>query len=162
MGMGGGCALFALLALCGLQSVLERVPALHRGLPIAGCCYLLWLAWTLWRREPTPQTEVGVSTNANGGSALVLGLLTQLGNPQTALVFGSLFAALLPPMRTATDYIMLPGLAFAIDAVWFTWVACLLLTASPRQCWLRVQRPLDRASALVMAGLGARLMVDAP
>lgn len=161
LGMGVGCVVFALVALLGLQALLERVPALHRGLSIAGAAYLLWLAWRLWRRAPdavAPAQQAGPQVR----SAFVLGLLTQLGNPQTALVFGSLFATLLPPARAASDYLVLPLLAFAVDALWFVLVACVLSAPAPRRCWARARRPLDRLGAALMAGLGVRLLLRSP
>ncbi|WP_106407144.1 LysE family transporter [Xanthomonas sp. NCPPB 1128] len=54
LGMGVGCALFALAALLGLQALLAQVPALHRGLSVAGAAYLLWLAWRAWRTPTRP------------------------------------------------------------------------------------------------------------
>ncbi|MBO9827296.1 LysE family transporter [Xanthomonas sp. A2111] len=91
-------------------------------------------------------------------SAFVMGLLTQLGNPQTALVFASLFAALLPVQRVAVEYVALPLLAFAIDACWFALVAAALSAPAPRRWWMRARRPLDRLSAVLMSGLGLRLL----
>lgn len=162
LGMGVGCAAFALLALLGLQAVLERVPALHRALSIAGGVYLLWLAWGLWRRAPSADTDADAEAPGPARPAFVLGLLTQLSNPQTALVFGSLFAALLPATRAPADYVLLPALAFAVDAAWFVLVACLLSAAALRRWWSRARRPLDRISAVLMAGMGARLLLRAP
>ncbi|WDS37318.1 LysE family transporter [Pseudoxanthomonas sp.] len=162
VGMGLGCAVFALLALCGLQALLERVPALHRVLSVAGGAYLLWLAWRMWQRDPADEGVAASALEGGTRGAFVLGLLTQLGNPQTALVFASMFAALLPPVRAATDYLVLPALAFTIDALWFALVACALSAPLPQRWWLRARRPLDRCSAALMAGLGTRLLLRAP
>ncbi|MET7141784.1 LysE family translocator [Xanthomonas sp. PPL139] len=156
LGMGVGCALFALAALFGLQAVLERVPALHRALSVAGAVYLLWLAWRAWR-TPAPPVALAQEVPAVR-SAFVMGLLTQLSNPQTALVFAGLFAALLPAQRVLEDDVALPLLAFAIDAAWFALVAGALSAPAPRRWWMRARRPLDRLSAVLMSGLGLRLL----
>ncbi|WP_295864151.1 LysE family transporter, partial [uncultured Xanthomonas sp.] len=135
LGMGVGCALFALAALFGLQALLERVPALHRAVSVAGAAYLLWLAWRAWR---TPASLAAIAPEQQVPavrSAFVMGLLTQLGNPQTALVFAGLFAALLPAQRVPAEYVALPSLAFAIDAAWFALVAGLLSAPAPRRWW---------------------------
>ncbi|XQA67624.1 LysE family translocator [Xanthomonas sacchari] len=155
LGMGVGCALFALAALFGLQALLERVPALHRALSVAGAAYLLWRAWRTPASLAATATEQQVPAVR---SAFVMGLLTQLGNPQTALVFAGLFAALLPAQRVPAEYVALPSLAFAIDAAWFALVAGLLSAPAPRRWWLRARRPLDRLSAVLMSGLGLRLL----
>lgn len=81
---------------------------------VAGAASLLWLAWRVWR-TPTPAVELAQEVPALR-SALVMGLSTQLGNPQTALVFAGLFAALLPAQRGPADDAALPLLAFAVDA----------------------------------------------
>ncbi|MCW0377227.1 Threonine efflux protein [Xanthomonas sacchari] len=158
LGMGVGCALFALAALFGLQALLERVLALHRAVSVAGAAYLLWLAWRAWR---TPVSLAAIAPEQQVPavrSAFVMGLLTQLGNPQTALVFAGLFAALLSAQRVPAEYVALPSLAFAIDAAWFALVAGLLSAPAPRRWWLRARRPLDRLSAVLMSGLGLRLL----
>ncbi len=159
LGMGTGCAVFALAALLGLQAVLTRVPALHAALTLLGAAYLLGMAWRMWGRgrRSSVDSEDPSAAPPPRRSAFLLGAATQLSNPQTALVFAGVFAALLPAQRQLADYLVLPALAFAVDAGWFALVAGLLATAAPRALWLRARRPLERASALVMAVLGLRL-----
>ncbi|HRE16330.1 MAG TPA: LysE family transporter, partial [Rhodocyclaceae bacterium] len=49
LGMGLGAAVFATLALFGLHTLLNTVPALYWGLKLAGGAYLLYLGWRIFR-----------------------------------------------------------------------------------------------------------------
>lgn len=50
LGTGVGAAIFALLAMLGLQRLLLLVPELFVGLKVAGGIYLLWLAFKIFQR----------------------------------------------------------------------------------------------------------------
>jgi threonine/homoserine/homoserine lactone efflux protein len=125
IGMGLGGALFAVLALAGLVALLEQVEWLYLVLKCAGGLYLVYLGIAIWRgaREP-------VSTGASDGSApltvpgaIVLGLVTQVSNPKTAVVYASIFAALMPHDPPLSVVLALPPLIFLIEAGWYAVVA---------------------------------------
>ncbi|QDX31249.1 LysE family translocator [Dickeya poaceiphila] len=160
LGMGTGAAIFALIALLGLQSLLLAVPWLYQTLKIAGGLYLLYLAFRLLRARPShAMPELYDSPTAPQTHAFRLGLLTQLSNPNTALVFGSVFAALLNQQIAGWMYVTLPLLAFVIDFLWYALVALLLSSARPRSVYLRFKTGFDRVSGAVMAMLGIRLLL---
>src|SRR5216683_6554114 len=103
LGMGAGGVIFAALALAGLQAVLANVAWLYAGLRFAGGLYLLYLAFRLWRGAAEPVIVPGTAERRAPGTfrSFCLGLATQLSNPKTAVVYGSIFAALLPPAPPA-------------------------------------------------------------
>ncbi|WES90940.1 LysE family transporter [Dickeya fangzhongdai] len=161
LGMGVGAAIFALVALLGLQSLLLAVPWLYQTLKIAGGIYLLYLAFTLFRARPdhaAPALHSGHEPPQT--HAFRLGLLTQLSNPNTALVFGGVFAALLSQHIADWMYVALPLLAFVIDFLWYALVALLLSSSGPRGAYLRFRTLFDRLSGTVMAALGIRLLLQ--
>lgn len=98
LGMGIGGAAFALTALLGLQLLLTAVPPIYKALQIAGAAYLLFIAYKIWRSAPTPlDTAENEAAGRNSRrQALLLGLTTQLSNPKTAIVYASVFSAVLP------------------------------------------------------------------
>lgn len=162
-GMGVGGVIFAALALLGLQAALAAVPWLFTALRVGGALYLIYLGWNTWRGAVRPiALEPPV---AAGGAALRgsfrMGLLTQLSNPKTAVVYGSVFAALLPRETPAWAGLALLGLIFAIETGWYVFVALTLSTASPRAVYLRARTAIDRTAGGVVAALGLKLLLDA-
>lgn len=160
LGMGVGAAIFALIALLGLQSLLLAVPWLYQLLKIVGGVYLLYLALTLFRARSDNTTSIQHSSHKPPQAhAFRLGLLTQLSNPNTALVFGGVFAALLNQHIASWMYVALPLQAFVIDFLWYALVALLLSSSRPRSAYLRCKTLFDRLSGAVMAALGIRLLL---
>lgn len=168
LGMGVGGAIFCGLALMGLIALLASVEWLYALLKIAGALYLFYLAIMMWRgaRQPlaVPDDSAGKAAQARTGSprrAFAVGLMTQLSNPKTAIVYGGIFAALLPPSPPAWMVLILPPLVFAIEAGWYGIVALLFSADRPRRAYLGSKGWVDRAAGSVMGLLGAKLIFDA-
>ena len=163
LGMGVGGFTFGLLALAGLQAVLQQVPWLYTGFKLAGGLYLLYLAWRMWRGAAAPMQlpDNLASAPARRGRPFLIGLATQVSNPKTAIVYGSVFAALLPaglPLWTAA--LLLAGI-FLLEAGWYGFVAVVFSAPAPRNAYLRSKRWVDRAAGCAMGALGLRLIWDA-
>ncbi len=166
-GMGVGSFLFALVAILGLHALLAAVPWAYTSIKTAGGCYLLYLAWRIWRRadEPLSMADSGTDANPETGipsrssfRAFFFALATQMSNPKTAIVLGGIFAALLPREVSPALTILLPTIVFAIDIVWYSLVAYLLSTPAPRAAYLRYKSRIDRLAGGIMAALGIRLL----
>jgi threonine/homoserine/homoserine lactone efflux protein len=118
LGMGVGGIVFAALALGGLYTLLANVEWLYVLLKIAGGSYLVYLAVKTWR---SARKELVVASAArHSSSSFVLGLTTQLSNPKTAVVYGSIFASLLPQDLPVWGYVLLPVLVFVVEAGWYS------------------------------------------
>ena len=163
LGMGGGGVIFAALALLGLQAVLAQIAWLYAALRLAGGCYLLYLATRLWRGAAEPIVVPGSADRRPPGLvwSFCLGLATQLSNPKTAIVYGSIFAALLPPSPPAWVVAALPPAVMLIETGCYTIVAAAFSSEHPRAAYLRGKRWIDRAAGVVMGALGLRLVVEA-
>jgi threonine/homoserine/homoserine lactone efflux protein len=160
LGMGLGGLIFAAAALLGLQAVLTAVPSLHLGLKIAGAAYLIYLAVRLWRGAGAPIAAADVAPDRIGNwrRSLVLGLATQLSNPKTAMVYASIFTALMPADQPEwLGWLVLPSI-FAIEAGWYAIVAMAFSSERPRRGYLRSKRWIDRAAGAVMGLLAAKLI----
>jgi threonine/homoserine/homoserine lactone efflux protein len=141
IGMGVGGVILGGLALLGLQALLAQAGWLALALKIAGGLYLLYLAAMIWRGADAPvAVEAAPSPDAAGlGRSFALALATQISNPKAIAVYGSIFAALLPPA--------IPALVFSAER--------------PRAAYLRSRRWVDRLAAAVMGALGLRLIAEA-
>ena len=162
LGMGVGGVVFAALALFGLQAVLAKIAWLYAALRLAGGVYLLYLAGRLWRGAAEPIVVPDTTDRRVPGRlrSFCLGLATQLSNPKTAIVYGSIFAALLPPAPPAWIVAALPPAVMLTETGWYTIVAAAFSSERPRATYLRGKRWIDRAAGAIMGALGLRLVIE--
>ena len=163
LGMGLGGAIFGGLALLGLGALLREVPSLHVVLKIAGGLYLLYLAYRIWSGA-TERLEVRTGDPAGGDRHLRrvfwLSLMTQLSNPKTAVVYGSIFTVFLPPEPSVALLVALvPGI-FLVEFAWYAVVGSVFSIRKPREIYLGSKTMIDRIVALILGGLGGRLLYE--
>lgn len=163
VGMGAGGTLFAALALLGLAMLLNQVEGLYGILKLVGGIYLAWLGIRIWRgaSEPLASTGMAVPQGRSLLRVFAFALVTQLSNPKTAVVYGSIFAAMLPVAPPVWLLVVLPPLVFVIETAWYTVVALAFSAQHPRALYLRGKVWIDRLAGTVMGLLGLRLIVDA-
>jgi threonine/homoserine/homoserine lactone efflux protein len=92
--------------------------------------------------------------------SFVLGLVTQLSNPKTAIVYASIFAALMPDSPPVPGAPAIIGLIFAIESGWYAIVAIAFSSDTTRNRYLQYKRWIDRAAGGVMGLLAAKLIWD--
>lgn len=162
IGMGVGGVVFAAIALLGLHVLLANVPWLYVGLKIAGGAYLVYLGYRIWRGATKPlavsQTD-SLDVSRKITQSFGVGLITQLSNPKTAIVYASVFTAFLPPHFPLSLAFLLALLVFAVEAGWYAIVAIALSSEKPRSWYLRYKAWVDRAAGGVMAFLGGKLIL---
>lgn len=163
VGMGLGGVIFGTLALVGLVAILARIEWLYFGKKLLGGFYLLYLAVGIWRGAKDPIVVPGSAAGglAGPGRSFLLALATQVSNPKAAIVYASVFAALLPPSMPGWTYITLPPLIFALETAWYAVVALAFSADRPRAAYLRSKVWLDRLAGTVMGLLGLRLITEA-
>ncbi|QCO20122.1 LysE family translocator [Acinetobacter cumulans] len=159
LGTGLGAAIFALLAVLGLQAFLLAVPSAYLALKICGGLYLLWMAFKIIKHAKEPiDAGQDVTAQMSLRRAFTTGLITQLSNPKIAIVLASIFTALLPKEIPTYFYFVLPLLCFFIDAGWCSLVAVALSAEKPRRIYLKFKAGFDRAAGAVMTVLGLKLI----
>ena len=163
LGMGIGGMIFGALALFGLQALIAKVGWLYLILKIAGGLYLLYLASRIWRgaKEPLATPTEMPAPQAGGVKAFWQGLATQLSNPKTAVVYGSIFAALLPADPAPWTFAALLPVLFMIEAGWYTIVALAFSSTHPRALYLRAKHLIDRGAGAIIGLLGVKLIYNA-
>lgn len=164
LGMGIGGAIFALLALAGLHALLVRVEWAYLLFKLFGGAYLAYLGVRIWRGASLPlplEQAVSVDQGAPAWKSFAVGLATQLSNPKTALVYGSIFAAFLPAPPERWLFTVLPLGVFLVEAGWYVAVALVFSADRPRAAYGRVKHIVDRVAGAVLVGLGLRLILDA-
>jgi threonine/homoserine/homoserine lactone efflux protein len=160
-GMGLGASVFAAAALAGLHAVLTSVPALYTAVKIVGAAYLLYLAIMLWRGANDPiKVSDAVTVHRSIWKSFSLGLATQLSNPKTAVVYASMFAALLPPHQSWSSRVLTVCLICMLETGWYAVVAVAFSSARQRNRYLRSKAWIDRTAAGVMGLLGGKLIFE--
>ncbi len=162
LGMGIGGAVFALAAVLGLVVILKSVPVLFLGLKVLGAIYLFYLAYRMWSVSSKP-LEFGVDQSGQTATiwrSVTVGIVTQISNPKTAIVYASIFAISLPVNASYWLGAVCVCLIFLVEAGWYSLVALLFSADKPRAGYLASKRFLDRLSATVMATLGFKILAD--
>lgn len=163
VGMGLGGAFFGSLALLGLTALLAHAGWLYLGIKLLGGAYLVYLGLAIWRGATLAMTvaEKPPGTRTGAARAFWVGLATQLSNPKTAVVYASVFAALMPAHPPLWFVLALPPTFFAIETGWYAVVALAFSTGGPRAAYLRAKTWIDRLAGSIMAALGLRLLLEA-
>jgi threonine/homoserine/homoserine lactone efflux protein len=160
VGMGIGGVAFALLALFGLSAILHYAQWAYLGLKVLGGAYLVVLAIRMWRGAGHVSPEAAVQPDQPGWRTLLAATAVQVSNPKAVVVYGSIFAALLPADPSPAMLIALPPAIFVIESGWYLIVAAMFAAPAPRRVYARFARGLDRVAAVVLGGLGAAFAID--
>jgi threonine/homoserine/homoserine lactone efflux protein len=160
IGIGAGGVAFSCVALGGLYTVLTTLGWLNTGLKLLGGLYLLFMAYKIWRGATVPfaMNSSGRQKPQGTMKSFSIGLTTHISNPKAAIVYGSIFAALLPPTPPTWVYLALPPLVFVVEAGWFVIVALSFSSSGPRALYLGAKTSVDRIAATAIAMLGIRLI----
>ena len=164
VGMGVGGVFFSAIALLGLLAILTAVPLLHLALKVLGGTYLVYLGYRIWRGALQPLVLESTSLQnypTQARRSFVLGLVTQVSNPKTAVVYASVFASLLPHNIPPSVLVALPIMVFAIETIWYSVVALALSSPSPRTRYLASKAWIDRTAGAIMSLLGLKLIFEA-
>lgn len=164
VGMGVGGVFFSTIALLGLLAILTAVPLLHLALKVLGGTYLVYVGYRIWRgaRQPIVLESTSLQNRpTQAWSSFVLGLVTQVSNPKTAVVYASVFASLLPRYIPPSVLVVLPIMVFAIETIWYSVVALALSSSTQRARYLASKAWIDRTAGAIMSLLGLKLIVEA-
>jgi threonine efflux protein len=142
----------------GLSTLFRLAPWLYGFLKVAGGAYLIYLGITLWRSESVT-TDLGASPDGTVVTAYARGLLTNLSNPKSVVYFGSIFALFMKPGTPGLVQLVAVVIVLLDTALWYGAVALMFSSSTVRQVYRRMQKPLNRFTALVMIGFGVRLML---
>lgn len=157
VGLGLGAVIWATAALAGLALLFEYAPAFLTAFKIAGGAVLIWIAWQTWSHAgaPIPEPQLGALPRSPG-SAIRLGLVTQLANPKPAVFFGAVFVGLIPETTPAAVLAALLATIFASETLWYILVARAFSLDAPRRAYGRAKSGIDRLFGGLIALLGAK------
>ncbi|VXC98589.1 Threonine transporter [Pseudomonas sp. 8Z] len=160
LGMGIGATIFAIAALLGLSALFSAIPVLYIVLKILGGVYLIYLGFRIWQGATHSLPEkapVDVAEKYHRHKYFGLGFTTQVSNPKTAIVYASVFAALMPSAVSVQFMLAVLVCVFFIEAGWYVIVALTLSAKKWREGYLAYKKWVDRMAGTVMGVLGVKL-----
>ena len=163
IGITLGVAVWAGLAVLGLQLLLHRLAWLERGIAIAGGAYLCWMGIQMlrasWKAKPDAAVPVVDVRDSSPGRALLRGLLTNLANPKAAIYFASIFSAFLGDGVQPAARWGLWALVTAETALWFGVVAAIFALPAMRRGYVRASRWIDGGAGAIFTLFGLHLIL---
>lgn len=163
LGIAAGVAVWAALALLGLQLLLHRLAWLERLIAVAGGLYLCWMGIGMLRaafgKQAVPGAPSAPAAVAPGAwRAWRAGLLTNLANPKAVVYFGSVFSTFLGDGVGAGARLGLWTLVVAETVLWFSLVAAFFALPAMRRGYLRLARWIDGFAGAVFVLFGLHLV----
>ncbi|ENM5752329.1 LysE family transporter [Vibrio mimicus] len=162
IGLGLGASTFAFIASMGLIALFDAVPEFYIAFKVLGGLYLCYLGVKMWRASKSKIVSVDAELTSKLAhfKAVILGLATQLSNPKTAIVFSSVFAALLPvevPVHTTS--ILVVGV-FVLNFSWYFLVSILLSSPKAQASYLRFKPYINKGSSVLMGSMGSKFVAE--
>jgi threonine efflux protein len=155
VGIAVGTALWACAAALGIKSIFEAFPTFRLTLQMTGGCYLLYIAYRLWK---TGAQSAAVAEKLSLARAFRLGLLTNLSNPKAALFFGSIFSASLPVESSSSLFFSAVGLIVLNSLLWHLLLAYLFSRGRLQAAYEAKRKTVGRASSVVVGAFGLSLL----
>ncbi|KAB7898625.1 LysE family translocator [Rouxiella sp. S1S-2] len=158
-----GFLFYMTFAALGITALLMAVPFAYDTLRLCGALYLLYMAWQAIRpggRSPFQVRELAKDTPRK---LFTMGLLTNLLNPKTAVLYLSLLPQFIVPSQgnVLTQSMVLGSMQILIS---FTVNALIALSAgyiasflTGRPFWTVIQRWM---MATVLSGLAVRMLIE--
>lgn len=162
-----GLLIWAVAAALGLSALLQASRTGYDVLRFVGAGYLIWLGVTslgFLRRRP----GLGLRSTAPSAPAVSVrgahlnGVLTNLFNPKIGVFFIALLPGFIPAGQSTGSFSLALGLWFVVETG--LWLCAVVWMVSRGVGWLRrssVQRWIERATGVVLIGLGVRLATEA-
>lgn len=156
-----GVAVWATLALLGLNLLLQQMAWLHQAVMIGGGLYLSWMGWQMLRsaraKGNLAEGDVEMRLPARGGHFL-RGLLTNLSNPKAVIYFGSVFSLFVGPTISTTTRWGIFILIIAETFIWFSLVASLFALPTMRRGYRRLAKWIDGVAGTLFIAFGVHLI----
>lgn len=154
LGLGTMAAIWTGAALLGLDTLFTIAPWAYTILKIAGGAYLIWIAVQTWRSATTPLDRNAVSQ----ARSFLSGFLVNLGNPKSVLFAAAVLVVIFPPNLSAGEILIVVANHMLIEWLFYTTVALTFSTKLVSDRYLALKPVLDRTSAVILGGLGLRLI----
>lgn len=156
LGLGVMASLWTLAALLGMDALFALFPWAFAVLKTGGAAYLIYLAVMTWRGAAKP---IATGTKPQG-RAFLDGLLVNLGNPKSVLFAAAVLVVIFPPDLSAAQIALITANHLMLEILFYTACAFILSAPAARARYVRTKPLLDRIAALLLGGLGLKLLLQ--
>ena len=162
-GVVAGFLFYMVFAALGITALLMAVPFAYDSLRFCGALYLLYMAWQAIRPGGRSPFQVRQLAKDNPRKLFAMGLLTNLLNPKTAVLYLSLLPQFIVPEQgkvlmqslvLGSTQILISFCFNALIALSAGYIAAFL---AGRPLWTLIQRWL---MATVLSGLAVRMLIE--
>jgi RhtB (resistance to homoserine/threonine) family protein len=162
IGVGSAIMFHVTYTVLGIGLIVAQSVIAFTVVKWAGAAYLVYLGIQTMRAPPPSIVTVEAASKAPRPArrSVAIGAMTNLLNPKATLFFVSLFSIIVSP---ATPIAMQFGYGVVMSlvlAAWFTIVALFFTTDAMRAAFARAGRWFNRATGLVLIGLGVRVALQ--
>ena len=149
-------ALWTLMALLGLEAVFTIFPWAYAVMKTAGAIYLIYVAWNMWQgARDEVQTRVKPARNS-----FKQGLLINVLNPKSVLFAAAVLVVIFPASMSWADNLIVVVNHLVVEVIFYIALAFGMSAAVVRKTYLKMKAYIDRFAAVVLGGLGVRLLID--
>ena len=149
-------SLWTLAALWGLEGIFKLFPWLYVSIKVLGAFYLLYLAWKTFKGSREPLTVGGKVASRE----FVDGVLLNLSNPKSVFFAAAVLVLVFPPNLDITTKTLIVANHFMVELVFYTGLSLIMTTKTVSKRYLAAKVWFDRFAAVVMTGLGLRLLLQ--
>ena len=158
VGLAVMAGLWTLAALAGLELLFELFPFAYAALRIGGAALILLFAVQAWRSAHAP---IDVAAPVSRRRAFLKGFLLNLGNPKSILFSAGVLLVIFPPDLSAVAMALITANHIALEIAVYAGVATIMSRDAVRRRYLAFKPTISRAMALILGGLGLRLLISA-
>lgn len=155
-GLGVMASLWTLAALLGMDALFALFPWAFATLKIGGAFYLIYLAIKTWRSADVP---LGTAPKAQS-RAFLDGFLVNMGNPKSVLFAAAVLVVIFPPDLKPHEIAFITLNHLALEILFYTGCAFILTAPTARAQFLRAKPLIDRTAAVLLGGLGLKLLLQ--
>ena len=147
----------------GITALLFAVPYAYDVIRILGAIYLLWLAWTTYKKQEVSIFAVQKLSEDSSIKLFCMGFLTNLLNPKIAMMYLSLLPQFIQPSNGSIFFQsfflgmiqILISLSVNSFIIFSAGSIALFLNRKPQ--WIKVQKWM---MSTVLAGLAIKLLTE--
>ncbi|MBG7610311.1 MAG: LysE family translocator [Anaerolineae bacterium] len=149
-------------SILGLSAILQMSEGAFQVLKVVGTCYLLFLAWSMWR--DTGPLKLDVATKKmNAGKIALKGILINSLNPKLTLFFFAYLPLFIAPgtesatqqmIRLSVIFMLMTLVIFSLYGILSSAISKYLIS-SPK-----IMRWTQQCFALIFAGLAVKLALS--
>ena len=156
LGLAVMAATWTMMALLGVNGLFVLFPWAFLLFKTGGALYLIYIAWKTWSTASKPVCRVEKpNTTAFKG-----GFLINLANPKSVLFAAALIVVVFPMELSGLEKTIVIANHFLVEFVVYCSFAFVMSTQSIGNRYLQAKTVFDRFSAIVLGGLGVRLLLD--